>query len=175
MRDLYKEYHLLMFSVAKQFCPRKEDCEDLVQTCLERLIQNISTLRALKRCTLASYLVSTIRNTFYTQYTRERKVLPQCISFEEATEPYDPIDDQFTMALIERLDREELLSQLWARLSEEERLLLEGKYFLTRSDKELAQVLGCRASSIRMKLSRARRNALHILNSLEEDAADAKT
>lgn len=172
MYRVYEEYHPLMFSVAKRYCPQQADWEDLVQNSLVRLMQHVATLRTLKRCTLASYLVITIRNTFYTQLTREKKVLPQCVSLEEAYGADGAADESFTAELIERLDREALLEQLWERVSPEERFLLECKYALGYSDAELAQDLGCKPNSVRMKLTRARRSALRVLKNMEEDRAD---
>lgn len=49
----------------------------------------------------------------------------------------------------------------------EERVLLEGKYLLHRSDAELAEILGCQTDSVRMKLTRARRTALKMLREWE--------
>ena len=55
---------------------------------------------------------------------------------------------------------------MWVRLTEEEQLLLEGKYILGYEDGELAGMLGCKKDSVRMKLTRARRRALRLM--LEE-------
>ena len=55
------------------------------------------------------------------------------------------------------------LSALWPRFSEEEQILLEGKYILGYTDQELALQVECKPASIRMKLTRARRRALQIL------------
>ena len=57
------------------------------------------------------------------------------------------------------MEEKELLVQIWGSLSEEDRLLLEGKYILGYHDDELATMLGCRKDSVRMKLTRARRRA----------------
>ena len=62
---------------------------------------------------------------------------------------------------------QETLKFLWPRLSEEDRILLEGKYVWGQSDKELAEILHCKPSSIRMKLTRARRRALNNLSEKE--------
>ena len=42
-------------------------------------------------------------------------------------------------------------------MTESDQLLLLGKYTMDMSDTELAQVINCKPSSIRMKLTRARR------------------
>ena len=54
-------------------------------------------------------------------------------------------------------------------MSAEDRALLEGKYILGDSDEMLARTLHCKPSSIRMKLTRARRRALKLL---EQEGAD---
>ena len=51
----------------------------------------------------------------------------------------------------------------------QERALLEGKYILAQSDKELAADFKCKPDSIRMKLTRARRKLLDIMKRSEED------
>ena len=48
-------------------------------------------------------------------------------------------------------------------LSENDQLLLEGKYLLGYTDTELASLLKCKVGSIRMKLTRARRKALKLI------------
>ena len=60
-------------------------------------------------------------------------------------------------------ERRAELARAWRELSERDRFLLEGKYFLQLSDSELGDALGCKAESIRMKLTRARRNVVKIL------------
>lgn len=125
MSELYEEYHLLMFSEANKFCPRQEDREDLVQNSLVRLMKNISTLRSLNRCTMVSYLVITIRNTFYTQFKREKRA-PVNISIDDLTEAEAVAEDNFTLELIKHLDHKILLDQLWECVSETDRFLLEG-------------------------------------------------
>ena len=51
----------------------------------------------------------------------------------------------------------------------EDRLLLEGKYILGYTDAELADMLGCKKSSVRMKLTRARRRAFQLMTEEEGD------
>lgn len=55
------------------------------------------------------------------------------------------------------------LSLIWTKLSREDQSLLEGKYILGYNNKELAEMFHCQHSSIRMKLTRARRNAFALL------------
>ena len=51
----------------------------------------------------------------------------------------------------------------WADVPESDRMLLEGRYLLEMSDAELARIFHCKPSSIRMKMSRARKNAFTVI------------
>ena len=60
---LYHEFKPLMFATAKKYVSNPQDCEDVVQDSLERLVKKISLLRQKERCVLACYVVLTVRNT----------------------------------------------------------------------------------------------------------------
>ena len=60
--------------------------------------------------------------------------------------------------------------EIWDLLPEEDLFLLEGRYILQYSDNELAEMIGCKASNLRMKLSRVRRKALMLM--IERDGGD---
>lgn len=81
-----------------------------------------------------------------------------------------PLDDM--MILIERRAQ---LSRIWSKLPDEHRILLEGRYILGFSDEELAKQLHCKPSSIRMKLTRARRVASQLLINEESGDINDKT
>ena len=66
-------------------------------------------------------------------------------------------------------EQKDRLMQIWGSLPEEDQLLLEGKYILGYKDAELADMLGCKKNSIRMKLTRARRRAFQLMTEEEGD------
>lgn len=168
MTWLYKEYRLLMFSVAGDYCTKQEDKEDLIQTCMERLMGRIDKLRSLSRCALPAYLVITIKNTFYTQHQREQRGPGQYIDLEEAYAPDRTFVEDFAATVIEGEYNKEVVLRVWELLSEEDRNLLEGKYILELSDAEIAKTVNCKPNSVRMKLTRARRNACGKIAELTE-------
>ena len=57
------------------------------------------------------------------------------------------------------------LAQVWPRLDENTRWLLEARYILDYSDGELARELGVKPDSVRMALTRARRKARRLMES----------
>lgn len=158
MEGLYHQFKRLMFATAGKYAADPDDREDLVQSALVRLVKKLPTLRTMERCAQASYIVFTVRSVAIDALRKGGRQLQGTSLEEEALQVPDeaPTMDEYLLAR-ERVDR---LRAIWPRLGEEDRLLLEGKYLRGCSDRELAQLLGCRADSIRMKLTRARRRAL---------------
>lgn len=70
--------------------------------------------------------------------------------------PCPSVVSQTLIRYLEKEKQEELLTA-FQEMREEEKQLLYGKYLMDLSDAELAQMLGCKPSSVRMKLTRARR------------------
>ena len=160
MMELYEQYKRLMYSKAIMFLSDPQDADDLIQDCLEQLIRNVSTLRTLDGCKLASYIVITVRNTAIN--FQKRLDVQSRHTFLTDFEENDPEDSS---VLPERILLTKEFStefmRVFSTLSESDRFLLQGKYILGLSDAELAENLGCSANSIRMKLTRARRRALN--------------
>ena len=68
------------------------------------------------------------------------------------------------------VEDKERLYRIWDQLTQEEQLLLSGKYILEYSDAELAGQLGCGPASVRMKLTRVRRKARKLMDMYEGEA-----
>ena len=164
---LYEEYEPLLFKVAQRFAPTHHDVEEIVQDSLERLIKKFSTIRHMERCILSAYIVSTVRNTSIEFLRKEKRRQARQRNYDDTSWT---VEMQPQLALEELLllaeNRRELISA-WGELPELDRALLEGKYFLGLSDAELAKQIGCQTSSIRMKLTRARRKALKSITDKE--------
>jgi RNA polymerase sigma-70 factor (ECF subfamily) len=162
MSELYERYRRIMYSKAMEHLADPQDADDLIQDCLEKLIKNVSTLRSLDDCALISYIVATVRNTAI-NLSKHLKVESRHVyltDFEDedpadfATLPEDILlSNEFSNAFAKVFDT----------LSEDDQLLLRGKYVLEMEDEELADIFGCAPNSIRMKLTRARRRAVKCL------------
>lgn len=168
LKALYQDYERLMFSTVRKYISSLPDQKDVVQDSVEKLMKKVSLLRALARCSLANYIVYTIRSTSIDFLRVQQRNAGRYVSIDEpefseleTTEP--PLEK--SMILVERLVE---LEKVWPDLPEEDRMLLEGKYILGYKDEELATKLKCKPSSIRMKLTRARRRALERLADKEE-------
>lgn len=159
MLRLYEDYQRLIYSTIHEFVENLQDIEDIQQDLLVKLIDHLPTLRALEPKAMSSYIYTSARNSAYS-FLRLRK--------KEAVASFD--DEQWfegsTIASGEEVEtaflRQEdmrALHDVWEQLPEQCRLLLEAKYFLGKSDAEIADTLGIKASSVRMYLTRARKTA----------------
>lgn len=163
MNELYFEYERLMFFVAKQYASNLYEQEEIVQNALVQLLQKGDTLQKLEPNARASYIAVTLRNTAINYRRKLEREQQRQVSLEtvpKATEELQlPPADTF---LFHAENKRELL-QAYKKLPEEDRYLLSGKYILHLSDEVMAQQLQCKPSSIRMKLTRARRKCLALL------------
>lgn len=162
--QLYQNYNRLMFSVAKRYVSDYVVCEDVVQESLEKLIKKVEVLRPMECCVLAGYIVSTVRNTAINYLKLEGNIQKHQSSLEDWQEN-ERISGKYSLDdLLVLIEQKSKLQMIWLLLSQEDRLLLEGKYILGYSDSELALQIGCKPDSIRMKMTRARRRAFDLMS-----------
>lgn len=166
--EIYIKYKRLMYATASKFTHNKEDQKDIVQTAMERLIKILSVPNAKKRCVSGGYIVFTIRSVAIDFLRKQNRETERCISIEDDRLAEIAITDGSLDDLLLREDSKERLWSLWAKLSTEDRILLEGKHILDLTDEELAGILDCKTASIRMKLTRARRRAVKLLSERNE-------
>lgn len=161
--EFYEEYKNFMFYSARKYVSNQSECEDIVQDALERLLRNISTIREISGFRLRKYIVLTVRSAYLDGEKRKCGVLPvyldditiEALVKEDFIVPKDWYD--FSAYLdVERLKRE-LPTRDW--------IVLEGKYIMGYSQRELGQLIGVSPDSIRMIICRAKRKARQILHS----------
>ena len=166
MDQMYMEFERLMFFTARQYTSKAEIAEDIVQESLVRLYEKVRTMKPMKHVVLAAYIRATVRNTAINvlrKMNRERDY-----AADAETDAFAQADQEWVLnTMMDLSGYRVLLSKIWPRLPEDDRVLLEGKYILGYSDQELAEEIGCQANSIRVKLTRARRRAVAIIQEQE--------
>lgn len=163
MMQLYLDYERLMYATAQKYVSDPEAVQDVVQESLLRLIPKVPFLREQEECIYVNYIAATVRNTAINTLRKLGVRSSLFCSLEDQAEHVSPEPGPSPEESLLRAEQREELARLWDRLREEDRLLLEGKYILGCRDAELADTLGCKESSIRMKLTRARRRALRLI------------
>ena len=161
---LYEEFQPLMYSIVRKYNSNPVVQEDIVQECVLKLIEKVPLLRSFNRYTLAAYIAATTRNASINEL---RKADP--LPLQEPGPSGCITDQNVENDIIHVLFQREKVSLVWRNLSQEDRILLEGRYLLGYSDEEISEILKCKPSSIRMKMTRARRNAMEVLDQLEDD------
>ena len=172
---LYEQYKRLMFSTAKKYISDSNVAEDLVQDSVVKLIQKIPTMRKLSKWAVCSYIVSTVRNTAINHLRRQQVAKNHHVD-REYDEDVDAEHQCYLPTPEDLLIIDECRGEFqmaFNRLSSKDRDVLIGKYVLGLTDKELAEMHGCKPSSIRMVLTRARRSAIVEIN--KEAQSDDET
>lgn len=165
MIDLYYTYKNLMLRTARKYVADESTCEDIMQDCIVKLIQNIHVIRTKEHCVMASYIVSTVRNASIDYLRKQRRDSKYWGSTED--DLHQETMDTISLSIEELLiikERHVQLIDIWPQLSEQDQTALRCKYILEYSDAEIAIHLGCKEASVRTRLSRARKRAFHLLS-----------
>ncbi len=163
LEAVYLKYRRLMYATAGRFTQDPEDRQDVVQAAMERLLRIFSGPEAAGRQVSAGYVVAAVRSAAVDLLRRRAREVRHSVSLDTDLLADQALGDASLDDLLLRSLRAERLWAVWPELSEQDRLLLEGKYLLEMDDLELSRLLACEPDSVRMMLTRARRRALALL------------
>ena len=160
IRNLYIRNYKIMFRMAFALTSSKHDAEDVVSEACMLLIRKMSSLQCLDHNILEGYIISTVKNAAYMHHRRmsARKevdgedILPSME--DEDAAPDEHVLQECTM--------QELKDAIRA-LPEGDQAVIRMKYFEKRSDSEIAEVLHIRETSVRSRLTRARKRIYALL------------
>ena len=156
MESIYNAYSRLMFSEIKKIVCDEWATEDIMHTVVVKLIDKLQVLQTLSKPKLVKYIVSASRNTAY-NYLRDNNKIT-AVAFDDSVDMIIADTPDFDNLLILR-EEHSSISAAWEKLDEHNKRLLESKYILAQSNKEIADELGIGTESVRTYLARAR-NAL---------------
>lgn len=158
MEKIYTDYGTLMFHQARLICRSAADAQDVVSEALLALIKKISLLKAMPCNKLKSYIVITVKHQAIDHYRRLRledvswdEEGPDAVSFDQ---PEDHIMDTAGV---------EAIRQAIHCLPEREKDALMKRYFLKMTEEEIAAAWNVRPVTVRVTISRARKNLKTIL------------
>ena len=160
MEELYLRYSAPMLKKAFAVVCDKGLAEDVVQSTFLLLIQKADMLMEVDPAKLPYYLMAAARNAAVDALRKQKKAVcsPIFASDDCAADPSAQPEEIYI--------HEELLqsaAESVAALGERDRLLLEAKYLLEKTDEEISAQFGISVNSVRSALSRARRRAYKIL------------
>lgn len=156
--DFYLKYKGLLYSEAQKYLDISEDVEDTVYEALAKIIDKMTVFRDLQLGQQIQYALTTVRNLSYILLKKNNHFT--FVSLESLD--FDiPTDEHYSTekAVEDKLLKAHIM-QVWNAIDLEDRMLLEQKYILRWKDVELAASLGVQPQSVRMRLTRAKRNVL---------------
>lgn len=164
MRNLYDKFYRVAEARAYAILHSHEDAEEAVQDSFVKLIDKIPKIIKLSNEKLAAYVVITVKNTAIDSFRKRNNEVNRKFSFDE-DEAVENLADTKPLPEELYLKQEELeeLSIILNLLLEKYKIILEAKYVLEQSDKEIGEMLGVSEKSVRMYLTRARRQAYELL------------
>lgn len=168
MLNLYKKFARLMYTTAFRYVPDRQNCEDVVQDAVESLCRKVHTLQKLPSPALPAYIVYTVKNralNFIKHQTVVNKHTTE-LSPENLAEYESPDPSPESMVVFK--DQMSRLNEVWPELPEQDQELLYRKYVLGQSDEILAGVFSLQKDSLRMRLTRARRKAMSLMERSSE-------
>ena len=159
--EFFVKHKTLLYAEARKYLSSQEDVEDIVYEAIVRIIEYIDKFRSLLPNERIRYAKVIVRNLSFIYLKRQSYFT--MVSFDDV-DPYLSIDDcQLPESQVTRQLQIEQIRNIWAKVPVEDRLLLEQKYVLDWNDADLAKNLGIKPQSVRMRITRAKRNVIRLL------------
>lgn len=162
--DLYNHNYQLLLNEANRIVHNHHDAEDIVQDFFSYAIYNIEKFRNVECCTLRRFLVMCIRRRCI-DALRKRKTKQKHIvgSIDQEEYAFEYVDEKasFEETVFNRIAVEEL-RDAFLKLPDQQQHVLEYKYLLGLTDREIGKILGVRPSTVRSYLTRARKAVYQI-------------
>ncbi len=161
MTSFYLEYKALLYSEAQKHLDIPEDIEDTVSEALTKIIDKMAVFRNLKHWQQVQYALTTVRNLSYILLKKNTHFT--IVSFDDSDIDIPADDGNSVEKSVEDKMFKAYIRQIWKEIDLEDRMLLEQKYILHWRDEEIAKSLGIQPQSVRMRLTRTKKNILKVL------------
>lgn len=145
---LFDRYHSRIFNFLARLCMDRDLADDLAQNVFLRLIRYRSSYREGNR--FMPWIYQMARNTFADHYRMNKNQMNRHVDVEKVANSFT--ENSETM---EQDEREALLHQSMAKLSEEDRELLVLTRFQHLKYEEVASILDTTVANIKVKVHRA--------------------
>lgn len=162
-QEFYEKNKRLIYYLVVQCGAGNDEVDDVVQDVVLRLMNYIPTLTKISSSQnrVANYIAQTVKSVYVDRVRahKSKQLIVMPIEMIEAIYKDTPDRTSASENVAAQWDAELLKKKLIKRDWE----ILSGKYIMGYSDKELASRINYSQESIRMALTRARRNARKIL------------
>ena len=161
MENIFFSYQRLIYHEIGSILNDPWSKDDIFQTVIVQLINNIDTLRPMSAKVLTSYIATSARNatlTYIRNISRRKEILADEFDNSNVDDDHGS-DPEFILLKSEEINS---LAKIWDELDDKTKFLLSSRYILEKSYAEIANDLNVKPESARMALTRARRAALSL-------------
>lgn len=164
LADIFEKYYDAMLRKAEKLIPDSEDAAELVQEVFIDFIERAEGIMAVEEKKLPAYLMSSVRFASYNYYRRKRTEKKHLV-FESFEEDAELLCDEKAIPeeLFIKKEAAEALCAALEKIPEKYRNILEYKYILGLSDREIGARINISENSVRSCLTRARRKAFAVM------------
>ena len=170
--SVFERHKGILYKTALETCSDRADKDAVVHEAVVRLTHYVDTLRQLDEPSMAVYLASVVRSVARNREKKRSREYSRLVDLDVAE--LEDLGEEPDLAL--RYEEEESRRQLLRdmrealdELKETDRALLVGKYLADLDDAQLAAQIGVQPSSVRMKLTRARRRMKQLMQRKEAE------
>lgn len=151
--DVYNQYRNQIKNTVLKLTANENICDDIVQECITKVIENEDKLRTLNSSQLRAYILRTTES-IARRYSKNQFIfLADCA---ENTYEIESKEDN-------KIDFE-IIKNSFDKLSQKDRTIIQMKYILSMSDREIAPVLNIKENCVRMTLKRSISKLRKIMN-----------
>lgn len=162
MQRLFEEHYPLMRTAARKFVRQNQDADEIVSESLMALYEKIDQLRQFERNDLRLYIVSTVRNTAFNFLKQNKRMNMRFLHVSDEVVNQVP-NRENTERRIVLSDELNCVREAICTLPERERLAMQLKFEMDRSDREIAEAMGISPDSVRRYINRGREHIRQII------------
>lgn len=156
---LYESYDRLVYSELNKYPSLRSSVGDVFHEVIIKLYPHLSDLRKMNHDHLANYIISVTQNAAKDYLRKEKRQR----SFTLIDDLDSLKDDIFSLdARIISLENSEAFHSAWKALDDDTRSLLNMKFILHRTDKEIAESFGIAVTSVHTTVTRAKKKFIKI-------------
>lgn len=162
MEWLFEEHYPLMLATARKAVGQNQDADEIVSESLMALYEKTDQLRQFGCNELRLYIVSTVRNTAFNFLKRNKRMNLRFLHVSDEIVNQVPNRENTERKII-LSDELNCVRKAICTLPERERLAMQLKFELDRSEREIAEAMGISPDSVRRYINRGREHIRQII------------
>jgi len=163
---LVNRYKHMVFTLAIRILKNREEAEEVSQDVFVKMYQALGTFKGDSKFSTWLYKIAYHRSL---DYLKKQKRILGTTSLDEFAESHIPSLDN-TLAVLEAKERKILLKNAMDELLKEDSTVLTLYYFEELSLKEISEIIGIEANTVKVRLFRSRKRLAYLLkNRLEPE------